>query len=162
MLVEAWALCAFSSKNISCSFDLNHFGSKDIRSLMQLACGNMKISQRWKISRRSNWGDMWDGYMVFLSFSTRLQWLPEAVFSVKLHQLHLSMFLLSRFWMNRLGSCLVFCIHSDTIQKIIMPWSTIVQNEDSAWTTPSRLENAWFSVVVWMTYLFLSSIAQAF
>ena len=107
MLVEAWPLCTFSSKNISCSFDLNCFGNKDMRrSGMQSAYGNMKNSQRWEISRRSNWGDMWDGYMVFLSFSTRLQWLPEAVFSVKLHQLHLSMFLLSRFG-----------IHSDTIKK---------------------------------------------
>jgi len=58
MLVEAWPLCAFSSKNISCSFDLNCFGSKDMRSGMQPAYGNMKNSQRWEISRRSNWGDM--------------------------------------------------------------------------------------------------------
>jgi len=70
MLVEAWPLCAFSSKNISCSFDLNCFGSKDMRSGMQPAYGNMKNSQRWEISRRSNWGDM-DWYMVFL-FHCRL------------------------------------------------------------------------------------------
>jgi len=126
----------------------------------QLA-GTWRIHKGEKYREDRTW-EIWDRYMVFLSFSTRVQWLPEAVFLWIFPQLHLSMFLLSRFWMNRLGSCLVFCIHSDTIQKIIMPWSTIVQNEDSAWTTPSRLENAWFSVVVWMTYLFLSSIAQAF
>jgi hypothetical protein len=39
-------LCAFNPRDTSCLFDLNHFCSKDMRSLMEPACGNMKNSQR--------------------------------------------------------------------------------------------------------------------
>jgi hypothetical protein len=47
------------------------------------------------------------------------------------------MFLLSRFG-----------IHSDTVKKKKCRDTPLCKNKDSAWTTPSRLDNAWFSVVV--------------